>query len=152
LGLAPVITLATELIVGSAPPEQAGAATGMSETSGELGGALGIAILGSIGTAVYRTEVAGSLPSGVPAAAADAARDTLGGAIAIAQTLPETVGAALVEVARIAFIDALHFVAAVAAVGAVLTAIAAAVALRNVAARSEPAPEESTPEPVGATD
>jgi DAACS family dicarboxylate/amino acid:cation (Na+ or H+) symporter len=37
--------------VGSAPPEQAGAATGMSETSGELGGALGIAILGSIGTA-----------------------------------------------------------------------------------------------------
>ena len=42
LGLAPVITLATELIVGSAPPAQAGAATGMSETSGELGGALGI--------------------------------------------------------------------------------------------------------------
>ena len=67
LGLAPVITLATELIVGSAPPEQAGAATGMSETSGELGGALGIAILGSIGTAVYRTEIADSLPPGIPA-------------------------------------------------------------------------------------
>ena len=67
LGLAPVITLATELIVGSAPPEQAGAATGMSETSGELGGALGIAILGSIGIAVYRTEIAELLPSGIPA-------------------------------------------------------------------------------------
>ena len=66
LGLAPVITLATELIVGSAPPEQAGAATGMSETSGELGGALGIAILGSIGTAVYRTEVADVAPAGHP--------------------------------------------------------------------------------------
>ena len=51
LGLAPVVTLATELIVGSAPPEQAGAATGVSETSGELGGALGIAVLGSIGPA-----------------------------------------------------------------------------------------------------
>ena len=152
LGLAPVITLATELIVGSAPPEQAGAATGMSETSGELGGALGIAILGSIGTAVYRTEVAESLPAGVPAAAADAARDTLGGALAIAQTLPDAVGAALVEVARIAFIDALHFVAAVAAVGAILTAIAAAIALRSVDARAEPAPEDATPEPVGATD
>jgi DHA2 family multidrug resistance protein-like MFS transporter len=152
VGLAPVITLATELIVGSAPPEQAGAATGMSETSGELGGALGIAILGSIGTAVYRTEVADSLPEGVPAAAADAARDTLGGALAIAQTLPDAVGAALVEVSRIAFIDALHFVAAVAAVGAILTAIVAAVALRSVAARPEPAPEEATPEPVGATD
>lgn len=152
LGLAPVITLATELIVGSAPPEQAGAATGMSETSGELGGALGIAILGSIGTAVYRTEVTDSLPPDVPASAADAARDTLGGAVAIAQTLPDAIGTALVEVARIAFIDALHFVAAVAAVGAILTAIAAAVALRSVAARSEPAPDDATPEPVGATD
>ena len=149
LGLAPVITLATELIVGSAPPEQAGAATGMSETSGELGGALGIAILGSIGTAVYRTEVADALPQGVPAEAADAARDTLGGALAIAQTLPDAVGAALVEVARIAFVDAIHFVAAVATVGAVLTAIAAAVALRNVAARAEPAPGEGAPEAVG---
>ena len=151
IGLAPVITLATELIVGSAPPEQAGAATGMSETSGELGGALGIAILGSIGTAVYRTEVAASLPPDVPAAAADAARDTLGGALAIAQTLPDAVGTALVEVARIAFIDALHFVAAVAAVGAILTAIGAAVALRNVAARPEPADvEEGSPETVAA--
>ena len=62
VGLGPVITLATELIVGGGPPEQAGAATGISETSGELGGALGIAILGSIGTAVYRAEVADALP------------------------------------------------------------------------------------------
>jgi DHA2 family multidrug resistance protein-like MFS transporter len=148
IGLAPVITLATELIVGSAPPEQAGAATGISETSGELGGALGIAILGSIGTAVYRTEVANALPEGVPAAAADAARDTLGGALAIAQTLPDAVGAALVEVARIAFIDALHFVAAVAAIGAILTAIGAAVVLRTVAARSELDSEEGAPDAV----
>ena len=123
----------------------------MSETSGELGGALGIAILGSIGTVVYRTEVADSLPEGVSAAAADAARDTLDGALAIAQTLPDAVGSALVDVARIAFIDALHFVAAVAAVGAILTAIAAAVALRSVAARPEPADaEEGSPETVAA--
>ena len=152
LGLAPVITLATELIVGSAPPEQAGAATGMSETSGELGGALGIAILGSVGTAVYRTEVAESLPPGIPAEVADAARDTLGGALAIAQTLPEALGAPLVAAAQLAFIDAIHFVAAVAAVRAVLTAIGAAVALRSVAARPEPVPEGETPEPIGATD
>jgi DHA2 family multidrug resistance protein-like MFS transporter len=152
LGLAPVITLATELIVGSAPPEQAGAATGMSETSGELGGALGIAILGSIGTAVYRTEVGDALPSGVPAEAADAARDTLGGALAIAQTLPDSVGAALVAVARVAFLDALHFVAAVATVGAILAAIGAALALRSVAARSEPASEEATAEPIAVTE
>jgi MFS transporter, DHA2 family, multidrug resistance protein len=152
LGLAPVITLATELIVGSAPPEQAGAATGISETSGELGGALGIAILGSLGTAVYRSEVADRIPPGMPAEAADAARDTLGGALAIAQTLPNELASALVAAAQTAFVDAIHVVAAVAAIGAVVTAIGAALALRSVAARAEPAPEEPSAEPVGATD
>lgn len=49
LGLAPVFTLTTDLVVGSAPPERAGAASAISETIGELGGALGIAVLGSIG-------------------------------------------------------------------------------------------------------
>nr|MBA2254759.1 MFS transporter [Chloroflexota bacterium] len=57
LGLAPVFGLTTELIVGSAPPERAGAASGISETGAELGGALGIAILGSIGVALYRGRV-----------------------------------------------------------------------------------------------
>ena len=152
LGLAPVITLATELIVGSAPPEQAGAATGMSETSGELGGALGIAILGSIGTAVYRTAVADSLPSELPAEVADAALDTLGGALAIAQTLPEALGATLLAAAKVAFIGAIHVVAAIAAVGAIITAIGAAAALRNVAARPEPVPEAGASESLAATD
>ena len=151
LGLAPVITLATELIVGSAPPEQAGAATGMSETSGELGGALGIAILGSIGTAVYRAEIADSVPSGMPVEAVDAARDTLGAALDVAQTLPAELASALVAAASTAFVDALHFVAAVAAVGAVLTAIGAAIALRSVPRRSEPEPVDATPEAVPAT-
>jgi DHA2 family multidrug resistance protein-like MFS transporter len=152
LALAPVITLATELIVGSAPPEQAGAATGVSETSGELGGALGIAILGSIATAVYRSEVAASLPSGIVGDVADAALDTLGGAIAIAQTLPVEVGAALVTVAQAAFVDSMHVVAVVSGIGAVATAIAAAVALRSVPARSEPEQrgDDATAEVAGA--
>ena len=152
LGLAPVITLATELIVGSAPPEQAGAATGMSETSGELGGALGIAILGSVGTAVYRGNVADALPPDIPPAAVDAARDTLGGALTIAQTLPEALGAALAAAAQAAFVDALHFVAAVAAVGAIATAVVAALALRSVRARSDVEPGDVSPEAVAATD
>ncbi len=150
LGLAPVITLATELIVGSAPPEQAGAATGMSETSGELGGALGIALLGSLGTAVYRSEIADSIPSEIPADVVGAAQDTLGGALAVAQTLPEALGAALVAVSQAAFMDALHFVAAVATVLAILTAIVAAYALRSVPARDEAPVEDTAPEPAAA--
>jgi DHA2 family multidrug resistance protein-like MFS transporter len=134
--------------VGSAPPEQAGAATGISETSGELGGALGIAILGSLGVAVYRSRLADSLPTDVPAEVADAALDTLGGALEVAQSLPDAVAAALVDLAQTAFVDAIHVVAAVSAVGAVATAIVAAVALWPVPARSEPpATEEGAPSP-----
>ncbi len=66
LGLAPVFTLATDLVIGAAPPERAGAASAISETSSEFGGALGIAIFGSIGTAIYRVGMSGVAPDGVP--------------------------------------------------------------------------------------
>src|SRR3989442_7412002 len=88
LGLAPVFGLTTELIVGSAPPERAGAASGISETGAELGGALGLALLGSIGVALYRGGLGAAVTGGLPPAAADAARRTLGGAVWEASTLP----------------------------------------------------------------
>jgi hypothetical protein len=56
-------TVSTVIIVGIAPPERVGAASSISEMSSEFGGALGIAILGSIGTAMYRSEVATTLPA-----------------------------------------------------------------------------------------
>ena len=71
LGLAPVFTLAADLMVSAAPPERAGAAAGVSETSSEFGGALGIAVLGVVGTALYRSEVADTVPAGVPFDAAE---------------------------------------------------------------------------------
>src|SRR5262249_58967698 len=80
LGLAPVFGSTTDLIVSSAPPERAGAASGISETGAELGGALGIAILGSIGVAVYRGELVASLPAGVPGPAPAAPPQTPCGA------------------------------------------------------------------------
>jgi DHA2 family multidrug resistance protein-like MFS transporter len=150
LALAPVVTLATELIVGSAPPEQAGAATGMSETSGELGGALGIAILGSVGAAVYRRELAQEMPSGVPAEVADAARDTLGGAMEVARTLPSDVAGALVAAAQSSFIEGIQLVAGVTAVVAIAAAILAASALRSVRKRGDQPPAEPAPEPAPA--
>jgi DHA2 family multidrug resistance protein-like MFS transporter len=53
LVMAPMFSLTSELIVGAAPPERAGAASAISETGSEVGGAVGIAILGSAGTAAY---------------------------------------------------------------------------------------------------
>jgi DHA2 family multidrug resistance protein-like MFS transporter len=132
LGLAPVFGLTTELIVGSAPPERAGAASGISETGSELGGALGIAILGSIGVAVYRGDVAEAIPTGVPSEAAAAARDTLGGAVAVAQQLPDQVGAALVDAARNAFVAGMHLTSIIATIIAIGLAVLAVVMLRNV--------------------
>jgi DHA2 family multidrug resistance protein-like MFS transporter len=147
LGVAPVGTLASDIIVGSAPPERAGAASGISETSAELGGALGIAVLGSIGTAVYRSEVAGAVPADVPPAAAKAARDTLGGAVAAAEELPDPLGAELLDAAREAFTQALQLTAITSAAIVVGVAILAAVVLRDVRKGSGP---EGQPEPGGA--
>jgi DHA2 family multidrug resistance protein-like MFS transporter len=145
LGLAPVFGLTTELIVGSAPPEQAGAATGISETGSELGGALGIAVLGSIGVAIYRSEVANSLPDTVPADAAMAARDTLGSAVAAAAELPAELGAIVIAAAQQAFVLAMQLSSAFAAVVAIGLGALAVFSLRSH--RMQPPAEESEADP-----
>jgi MFS transporter, DHA2 family, multidrug resistance protein len=138
LGLAPLFTLAADLAIGSAPPERAGAASGISETSSELGGALGIAILGTIGTAVYRGDVADGLPAAVPAAARDGAGETLGGAVEAADRLPVNMRAELLDPAREAFTHAFAVAASVS--GAIV--VAAAILVATVFRRAQ-APEES---------
>ena len=139
LGLAPVFGLTTELIVGSAPPERAGAASGISEPGAELGGALGISVLGSIGVAIYRTSVADGLPSGIPAEIAAAARDTLGAAVAAASELPAALGVVVLDVARGAFVGGMQTAAALSAAVAVVVAFLSVTALRNVGAPTGPA-------------
>ena len=68
LGLAPLTTVATDMMVGIVAPERAGLASSISETSSELGGALGIAVLGSIGSVVYRSYIANVVSADVPSA------------------------------------------------------------------------------------
>jgi DHA2 family multidrug resistance protein-like MFS transporter len=121
LGLAVVVTLVTDIAVGAAPPSRAGAASAVSETSSELGGALGIALLGSLGTAVYRS----GLPAGIP----DAARETLGGALAAAHGAGAD---ALTAAARAAFTEGL----AVTATAGGLVLLAAAVTVVAVLRRA----------------
>jgi MFS transporter, DHA2 family, multidrug resistance protein len=123
LGMAPLFTLAADLAVGSAPPERAGAASGVSETSSELGGALGLAILGTVGTAVYRGRVADGIPAQVPPEATATAHDTLAGAVQVADRLPDDAAAGLLEHAREAFTQALQAAATVSGVLVVAAAI-----------------------------
>ncbi len=139
-GLAPLTTLATDLMLAAAPPERAGAAAAISKTSSEFGGTMGIAVLGSVGTAVYRERVADAVPAGVPPDAAGAARDTLGGAVAAADGLPGPLGGELLEASREAFTQALQTAAATSAAIALCIAVLVLILLRHIL--SSPKPEE----------
>src|SRR5262249_3101948 len=130
-----------DLIVGCAPAERAGAASAISETGSELGGALGIAILGSIGTAMYGHAMATGVPHDVPALAAAAAKATLGGAVAVSSGLPAPTAAALLEASRMAFAGAFEVVAAVCAALSLAGAVAALTLLRSVPAATRPTDE-----------
>ncbi|MEV3858336.1 MFS transporter [Streptomyces sp. NPDC050095] len=110
----------TDLALGAAPAEKAGAASSLLETGQEFGGALGMAVLGSIGTAVYRHDLAG---------APDEARETLGGALAVAQRMPGRAGETLLATAREAFTGGMH---AAAVAGVVILIGAALLAKRGL--------------------
>jgi DHA2 family multidrug resistance protein-like MFS transporter len=131
LGSSPAFTLANDLIIAAAPPERAGAAAGISETSAELGGALGIAVLGSLGTVTYRSRMeAASLPA-ISGDLLTQARGTLGGAAAAATRLSGSDAALLLREARQAFVASLSVVSTICAVLVVATAIVTAVLLRR---------------------
>lgn len=107
--------------------ERAGTASSLLETATEFGGALGMAVLGSVGAAVYRHR----MPSGAPAEA----RETLGGALVTAVRLPGRSGEALLTSAREAFTRGMHAAAIAGAVVLALAAIGAAVTLRRPGAQ-----------------
>ncbi|MEV7793891.1 MFS transporter [Streptomyces sp. NPDC087512] len=110
-------TVTADVILSSVPGEQAGAASAVSETAYELGAALGIALLGSVVTGVYRDFTG---PAGTPAAA----HESLGGAVEAAAELPAHSAAALLDAARQSFVDGLTLASGVGA--AVLLAAAGA--------------------------
>ncbi|MEV6694605.1 MFS transporter [Micromonospora sp. NPDC051196] len=129
LGAGGFASLSTGLVVSSVPPERAGSASSVSETSGELGVALGIAVIGTIGTSVYRGLL--DVPAGVPEGTAETAEENITGAVAAVAELPGAAGAALLDAAREAFTTALQSVAGISAVVATLLAIVAVTVLRR---------------------
>ena len=136
LGLAPVFTLATDTSLGAAPAEHAGVASAISETSTELGAALGIAVLGSVGASIYRSH----LPAGVP----HGATDSLGAAVALSHKLAPPRGAQLLDAAQAAFTDGFRVTALVSA-GLMAAAATAVVALLR--RRLADSPEQPVPVP-----
>jgi DHA2 family multidrug resistance protein-like MFS transporter len=146
-GAGPILALGTGIVMGSVPPEKIGSAAAISQTTNELGFALGIATLGSLGAAVYRAQV--QVPTGVPANAAAAAHASLAGATGAAHQLPAGLGTQLAHAAEEAFTTGMGVAAAVAAGVLLIVAALATVLLRSIPATGTPpqqapeAPEES---------
>ncbi|MFG2015877.1 MFS transporter [Actinomadura geliboluensis] len=130
LGMGLAMTVTADTVLASVPKERSGSASAIAETATELGGALGMAVLGSVLTAVYRNVL--DLPAGVPAPAAAAARDSLAAALQAAADLPAALGAQIATAAREAFVDGMHAALVCSAGCAAAVAVFALVTLRNV--------------------
>ncbi|GGO79346.1 MFS transporter [Nonomuraea cavernae] len=120
-GVGPLFVLGTGLVVGSAPPEKAGSAASLSETSNMFGSTLGLAVLGSVGAAVYRQQMT----------APDAARENIATATAMAERLPPEAGDDLLRAAGEAFTTAVNSVAVIGVVLFLTLAVLLRLALRR---------------------
>ncbi|WP_016697729.1 MFS transporter [Actinoalloteichus spitiensis] len=126
LGLGAMAALGTDIVVGAVPPTRSGSAAAMSETVQELGVGLGVAVLGSLATAVYRARI--NPPTELDRPVADAVGDSLAGALAVADGTTTRV----VEQARIAFTDGLNLAAIVAGVAIAAVTVLCATDLRHI--------------------
>lgn len=138
-GVVTVLSRMTDLALAVTPVERAGSASSVLETGQEFGGALGMAALGSIGTAVHHPQI--------PASAPAPAREILGGALAAAQQLPAPAAETLTAAARAAFTTGVQSATATGAAVLLAAAVLAARTLRNVRAQEPELPRVQETEP-----
>nr|CEL14220.1 major facilitator superfamily MFS_1 [Kibdelosporangium sp. MJ126-NF4]CTQ88588.1 major facilitator superfamily MFS_1 [Kibdelosporangium sp. MJ126-NF4] len=129
---APLLTLGTNLVVGSAPPEKAGQSSSMTQVANEAGASLGVAVMGSIGAAVYVAHLNDTAPSGVDTGALDAARENVASALTVAGDLPANVGLQLTDAAKSSFTSGMTTFATICVVILVVAAILVTALLRHV--------------------
>ncbi|MFE3603098.1 MFS transporter [Streptomyces sp. NPDC059142] len=148
-GLQTTLFGAYESMLSEAPPEQAGGAAAIGETSYQLGAGMGIALLGSVMNAVYAPAMASV--KGVPPGASTAAADSLGEAYQVAARLGGSAGQALRTAARESYVHGLHVTLLVSA-GLLLLGAVAALRLPRVMECPAPAAEEELRAPSAAVD
>lgn len=144
----------TDTIMGAFPENELGVGGGVNDTALELGGSLGIAILGSLLATSYRDNLTDSVGKALPPEALDVARDSIGGALGVAERIAQSPAGgpgqaqALVSAANGAFSDALATTSIVAAVimGAGTLIVLALLPGRKNRARLESAPESESAE------
>jgi hypothetical protein len=151
LGMGLVMAPATESIMGSLPPEQAGVGSATNDTTRELGGALGVAIMGSLLSSRYASAIDSALVgSPLPPEAATAVREGVGGASIVAERIGGPEGQALLEAARSAFVDGMGVALVVAGAVTLVGALVALVFLPARATTDDVVEEDVVDEPVAA--
>jgi EmrB/QacA subfamily drug resistance transporter len=141
VGMGLVMAPATESVMGSLPRSKAGVGSAVNDTTRQVGGALGVAVIGSLVSSVYASELVNGLSgSGLPAPALDAASEGLGSALAVGQQVGGATGQQVSQVAMSSFVDGLS---SGLRVGAVVSLVAAAIVMVFLPARA-PAPSEVT--------
>jgi hypothetical protein len=103
--LGTIMAPSTDAVMGAVPEEKAGVASAINGVARMVTGAFGAAVIGSVMYTIYSDRIAGAV-AGLPAQAAEAAKDSVGAAIYIAESLPSEVRAPLVEASRSAFTEA----------------------------------------------
>ncbi|MEX1078591.1 MAG: MFS transporter [Homoserinimonas sp.] len=139
-GIGAAETVSNELIIASAPARKAGAAAAVSETAYEVGAVLGTAILGSILTASYRGAI--EIPAGLTSAEAGVARETLGGATELAESLPGDVATELLGSAMNAFDSGIALTSGIGVLLIASAAIVATIKLRSVGVELAPSRDD----------
>lgn len=127
-GMGLAMAPATESIMGALPREQAGVGSAVNDTTRSLGGALGVAVIGSVAASVFNTHIRPALAH-VPAPFAAEAKSSVGAAVTIGQRAPLAVGHVLVDAARQAFVTGSDQAMVVAVAAALLGAVVAALFL-----------------------
>jgi len=123
-GLGIAMTPATDAIMGALPKEQAGVGSAVNDTTREIGGALGVAILGSVFSAVYSGRMADAV-AGLPADVAAIVRDSIGGALSVAGQVGGDSGLAISAAARSAFVDGMAMASLIGMIVALVGAVVA---------------------------
>jgi len=113
----------TSSVMGSVPEEKAGVASAMNDVTRQVAGALGTAVVGSLISSIYQTRISDDT-SALPQAAQSTAEDSVGGAHAVASSLPTVDASVLTHAANVAYTDAMGIGFTVAGVVAVVAALA----------------------------
>jgi EmrB/QacA subfamily drug resistance transporter len=119
LGMGNVMAPATDSIMGSLPRAKAGVGSAVNDTTRQVGGAFGVAVLGSILSSQYATHFTARVPEGLPSQAIDAGKDSVGAALGVASSLPsglQHLAPGLIDAAKSSFVDGFHVAALIAAI------------------------------------